>query len=128
MKTTRDADLELLELARDKEERDGMRNRQNAILESVWLQAKDSTLEKIREELAYWINYGMTNSPDEGVQPTQEQIQAMGEAEMNIERLEKVAQEYARSPGFQQAMLKRMSNHDPVRAQVIAQKQKRRLL
>jgi len=126
MDTTRNSDLELLELARDKDDREPMKARKDAILESVWLQAKDPTLSKIRDELTKWLNYGFEHIPDEGMDPTPKQTQAMAEAEMNIQRLEKIAQDYVRTPGFQQQMLERMSRHDPQRAESIAVKNKKK--
>jgi hypothetical protein len=126
MDNTRESDLELLELARDKADTEGREDRRNAVLEGVWQQSKDPKLTQIRNELAKWINFGLEHVPTDGMPPTYEQSKAMAEAEMNIERLEKVAQAYVRSPGFQTEMLKRMAKHDSIITDSIVTKQKRR--
>lgn len=127
MNTTRSADLELLELARDGADSEQRLDRRNAILESVYQQTKDSTLEKIRTELAKWINFGLANVPEEGVPPTPKQIQAMGKAEQKIQELERKAQAYVKTPGFQNELLKRMARHDKTAVDSIINQQKRRV-
>lgn len=129
MKTTREAELELLEIARDKSRSLGhetKENRRASILESVYEQTKDPHLEKMRLELQKWIIFGLEHSPDEGVEPTKDQRMAMAKAEFMIQEIEKKVQKYIQSPGIQEQIVRKMSQHDPDYAEAIVVKQKRR--
>lgn len=128
MKTTREAELELLEIARDRAKKTGLNprfKRRSAILERVYAQVKDSVLEKLRNELHHWIRLGLLNSPEKGMPPTRKQMEIMAQAEQNIERIEKAIKRYASNPGIQQQIVKKMYKHDPLYAQSIAIKQRR---
>lgn len=127
MKTSRNSDLEILETARDATNDPAKRARRNALLESVYMQSKDSTLEKIKRELTQWIIYGLNFVPENNLPPTIEQQRGMAKAQSNIDRLEKAAQDYAKSPAFLNDRLKRMNRHDPVKVSSIITKQQRRL-
>jgi len=130
MKTTREAELELLELARDEADNigsEGKTNRRNSILESVFEQTKDPTIEKMRNELARWVRYGLRHVPEEDEAPTDKQKRALAEAQINIDRIEKDIHRYIESPGVRDSIIKKMHRHDPIYAESIVIKQKRRL-
>jgi len=127
--TTRTSELELLELARDKvgnSGEDSKFNRRSSILESIWEQTKDPTLEKMRKELQRWVIYGLDNAPEEEMEPTKEQRMAMATAQINIERIEKLVQSYVQSPGIRDKLISKMHMHDPDYAESLVVKHKRR--
>lgn len=129
MNTTRTAELELLEIGRDKvkdAEQDGRYKRRGSILESIFEQVKDPYLEKMRKELHRWVVSGLENVPDEGTTPTKKQRNAMAEAQINIERIEALIQQYVQSPAVRDSIIKKMHKHDPTYAESIVVKQKRR--
>jgi len=126
--TTRNNDLGIIEQARDKADNAQKRARRNAILESIYLQSQDSTLEKMRVELAGWIRHGIEYLPEDGMPATPEQVKQTAIAQMNIERIEEKVRLYAQSPAFQDNLLRRMARHDPIRAEAKIIKQRRELL
>lgn len=123
-KTTRSHDLDLLDDSRLRvTSEEGFLHR-NAILDAVFVQSQDEELERMRNELAHWINYGLAYAPDDlETQPNLHQMAKMAEAEKNIQRLEKSIKKYAQSDDFRSRILKAIAKHNPVEAVVKANKE-----
>lgn len=123
MKTTRDNDLEVLDQSRLSVESESGLIHRSALLDNVYEQSKDPTLERMRQQLAYWITKGLSFAPDdlEGI-PTAKQQLGMAECELHIQELEKQIKAYSSSPDFQQRLLRKIAKHSDVEAQVFIKK------
>lgn len=87
MKNTRNNDLGVLEEARDQATSDNQKKHLQAILENVYEQSKDTFLEKMRVQLEDAIKRG---------------------DHMEMERIRKKVQDYARSPVYIKETLKKI--------------------
>lgn len=113
---TRKTDLEILEAGRDQS--DSARIHRTSLIQSVYEQSKDTTLEAMRLELQNWIIKGLEAVP-EGDTPTLRQKMAMAEAEINIERMEKAIKQYTSSEAFQRNIASKVAKISQKEAEIV---------
>lgn len=122
--TTREADLAALESFRDEAQDTA---HYQALLDSVWEQSKDQVLEKLRNELIYWVQKGIGDVPELGV-PTMKQKMGMAESEINIQRIEKEIKAYTATPEYQAKLAVKVATSSRREADLLMLKQKKGFL
>lgn len=104
MKTTRDADLDLLSTHINKGVADSVHVK--AVREQVYEQSKDLYLEKKRKELESWIIRGLEAYNASNGIPSAKSRELMAGCEMNIDRIEREIKLYVGSNAFQETLAK----------------------
>ncbi len=107
MKTTRDADLDILSTHINKGVADSVHVK--AVREQVYEQSKDIYLERKRRELEGWIIKGLEAYNSSNGISNLKTKEMMATAEMNIDRIEREIKLYAGSTAFQETLAKAAS-------------------
>lgn len=122
---TRQKDLELLEegrdLAIDREHR-------QALLDSIYEQAKDSYLEGMRRELTNWLKRGFAAVPEEGQHPTVFQKAEMAQAEYQVQEIEGAIKRYTATPEYQAKLAQAIAKSSKKEADLLMVKQRKGFL
>lgn len=116
---TREADLDILTTRANKNEADSIHVR--AVRDQIFEQAKDTYLEKKRQELTEWIKRGLYAY--QSASPKKKEI--MAQSEMNIDRIEREIKLYAGSEAFQQTLAKAAAKISNLQAEVFINKRKK---
>lgn len=115
---TRSIDLDILDQSRNITESEDARLHREALLDRIYQQSKDTTLEKMRMELTRWIQHGLAYVPENGV-PTLKQKQELATAEINITRLEKEIKAYVNSDTYKRSIAQKIAKKSSTKADLI---------